>query len=223
MTALGPNARALVQASRKALRATPTDRERIEAALRARLGTSALPPDSGVAPISSTASWPVVAGAAVGLCVAGAAAFLALRPATSVRVPQAQTASPSARTAPPSAAPALAPIVPAPARAPASAPRVSPHVRDRLGEEVALLSRATSQLRAGHAGAALAIIAEHQRKFPSGTLAEERRAARVQALCALGRVREGRSELLRLAPQSPAAARAEQVCDDAAGAASDRR
>jgi hypothetical protein len=87
--------------------------------------------------------------------------------------------------------------------------------RDRLAEEVALLSRATKALRAGRAAEALRALDEHQSKFPRGALSEERRAAKAEALCSLGRVREGRAELGRLAPQSPAAARAKQVCDSA--------
>jgi hypothetical protein len=89
----------------------------------------------------------------------------------------------------------------------------APSGRDRLAEEVALLSRATKALRAGRAGEALRALDEHQSRFPRGALSEERRAAKAEALCSLGRVSEGRAELGRLAPQSPAAARAKQVCD----------
>jgi hypothetical protein len=58
---------------------------------------------------------------------------------------------------------------------------------DRLAQEVAILSRATSELHAGRPANALKAIDEHARKFPNGLLVEERRAARTQALCALGR------------------------------------
>jgi hypothetical protein len=219
MTDLNPKAHALMQAGRAALRATSADRERIEAQLRTRLGTDALPHDSGVAHTSSSASWQSVAGVASGICVLGAVAFFALRPASRAAVPQVRdSAVPEAQSAaydpPPTAADVPARVAPAPEGVPApeTPTGTTPRVRDRLAREVALLSRATSELRAGHAAAALKTLAEHQRSFPNGTLREERRAAEAQALCALGRVREGRAELAQLAAGSPAAARTQQVC-----------
>jgi hypothetical protein len=229
MTDLSPKARALMQSGRGALRATNADRERIEALLRTRLGSDALPHEPGVAQASSRLSWQAVAGVAGGICVLGAVAFVALRPAA--HAPAAPARSPVVAAPqsaplepPPTAAGVPAPVAPAPdavsaAETPDSQP---PRVRDRLAREVALLSRATSELRAGHAAAALKILAEHRRSFPNGTLREERRAAEAQALCSLGRVREGRAELAQLAPGSPAAARAEQACAPASSAAGDR-
>ena len=67
--------------------------------------------------------------------------------------------------------------------------------RDGLAEEVALLSRAETELRAGRPAKALLVLAEHQRKFPRGALAEERTAARIQALCALGLRDEANAQL----------------------------
>jgi hypothetical protein len=227
MTALDPNARALIEAGRRALRSSAGDRERIEAALRARLGDAALPPGAGVTQAATTASWQVLTGAAIGVCVLAGVAFYALRPAPSAPAPDARPAThrpaPQTPADPPSAVPE--PAVPAhsivpPATPPASA---SPRARDALAREVALLSRATSALRAGHPAAALKTLADHQRRFPTGALVEERRAAKAQALCLLGRVGEGRAELARLTPQSPAAATAQQVCDGAVSAAPDRK
>jgi len=228
MTALDPKARALVEAGRRALRSTAGDRERIEAALRARLGDAALPPDAGVTQVATTASWQALTGAAIGVCVLAGVALYALRPAPSAPAPDARPAThrPAPQTTPadpPSAVPERAApahsIVP-PSTPPASA---SPRARDALAREVALLSRATSALRAGHPAAALRTLADHQRHFPTGALVEERRAAKAQALCLLGRVGEGRAELARLTPQSPAAATAQQVCDGAVSAAPDRK
>jgi hypothetical protein len=228
MTALTPKARALIQSGRSALRATTADRERIEAALRVRLGSDALPHDNGITPAASSASWQTVAGVATGVCVLGALAFLVLRPAASAPVPRSAAPAPAQHAPsdqPPTAAALPEPVAPAPEALSASETPTTPapRVRDRLGREVALLSRAASELRAGHAAAALRTLAEHRRSFPNGTLSEERRAAEAQALCLLGRVREGRAELAQLAPGSPAAARAEQVCAPDASVAVDHK
>lgn len=75
-----------------------------------------------------------------------------------------------------------------------------------------MLSRATTQLRAGQAAKALRALDEHQRRFPAGALTEDRRAAKAQALCLSGQVAKGRAELKLLLPQSPGAARAKEVC-----------
>lgn len=212
MTDLSPKARALIDASRQVLRATHGDRERIEATLRARLGADALPPEtSPPATTTSGTSWPIASGVAVGVCVLGAVCYLALRPSASAPAPRSERAPLVSRPAssPPTAADEP-PTATTAASKPPTAP--SPVARDRLGKEVALLSRATSELRAGNAAAALRVLDEHERKFPSGKLSEERRGAKAQALCLLGRVSAGRAELSHLAPGSPAAARAEQVC-----------
>jgi hypothetical protein len=74
--------------------------------------------------------------------------------------------------------------------------------RDTLSEEVAILSRAEKELLSGRASRALSLLNEHERKYRNGVLTEERIAARIQALCALGRVTEADSQLLKLSPQS---------------------
>jgi hypothetical protein len=228
---LDPSARALIEAGRRALRSSAGDRERIEAALRARLGDAALPPDAAVTQVATTASWQALTSAAIGVCVLAGVAFYALRPTPAAPAPDArprpQQPVPQAMPADPSPQTHAAAPEPAPTRAvvSASAPPAAsaPRTRDALAREVALLSRATSELRAGRPAAALKVLADHQRRFPTGALGEERRAAKAQALCLLGRIDEGRGELARLAPQSPAAVAAEQVCDGAVSAAADRK
>jgi len=229
---LDPKARALVEAGRRAFRSTAVDRERIEAALRARLGDAALPADAGVTQVASTASWPALTGAAIGVCVLAGVAFYALRPTPSAPKPDARPAAhqPAAQVMPadpPANATAAVPDSAATVQSvvPASTPpaALSPRARDALAREVALLSRATSALRAGRPAAALKALADHQRRFPTGILVEERRAARAQALCLLGRAGEGRAEIARLTPQSPAAATAQQICDGAVSASTDRK
>jgi hypothetical protein len=84
-----------------------------------------------------------------------------------------------------------------------------------LALEVAILSRASSDLYGGRPANALKALEEHQRRFPAGALAEERTAARIRALCALGRVNEAQTDLTMLSrstPDSPHLARARKVC-----------
>jgi hypothetical protein len=68
---------------------------------------------------------------------------------------------------------------------------------------VAILSQAERALRAAKYQEALRLLDEHRRKFPNGALAQERSAARAQALCGLGRVSDAQAELARLAKVSP--------------------
>ena len=88
----------------------------------------------------------------------------------------------------------------------------SHHGRDNLSEEVAILSRAETELHAGRPAVALRLLDEHERKFGNGLLAEERIAARVQALCALGRTTEADAQLARLSPKSLHGEQARQAC-----------
>lgn len=217
---MSPKAAALLRAGREALRPSTADRERVTAALRVRLGHAALPLAVGASTsFFARSAWAKVSavGAAVGL--AGGLTFLALREPTHppLRGPLHQidlaTEAGTAQPAPKAPASAAAPPLAAAAPAVSSAPTRTR--ADRLAEEVAILSRATSELHSGRPAGALRALDEHQRKFPRGLLVEERRAARVQALCALGRKSEAKPELERLvksAPQSPTTLRAKQVC-----------
>jgi hypothetical protein len=64
--------------------------------------------------------------------------------------------------------------------------------RESFAAELDLLHRAQAELGRRNFGAALALIAEHARRFPNGRLAEEREALRVRSLAASGRVDEAR-------------------------------
>jgi hypothetical protein len=226
MAALDQEANAIVEAGRRALQATSSDRDRIEATLRARLGLAALPLDVSAKPIAPSVFWRFGPGAAIGMCLVGCALFFALRahhnvvalgagatlqpsPSVPITAPAAATDSPSelAGTV------AAVPTVSATAAPVAMLPSGSARQEDRLAQEVGLLLRATSALGAGRAGEALRALNEHQRRFPNGILSQERSAAKAQALCSLGQLSEGRAELAHLTPQSPAANRAKQVCD----------
>jgi hypothetical protein len=120
------------------------------------------------------------------------------------------------------ALPAAAPTTDIPATAPlpaaTSTARSSAQLRasDQLAEEVRILSRAETELHAGRFAGALRLLDEHQRRFPRGTLAEERLGARARVLCALGRLAEASDELRQLAPGSLHEGRAREACARAA-------
>ncbi len=222
MGSLNQDASAVVRAGRSALRATSADRERVEAALNARLGPHAFPPSTPVASSARMLALRAIAATAIGACVVGAV-FLASKPGPGgppagapvagqlVRgpaLPGATNPAPVAAVEQP-ATPTAADAAERTSQPPSSAPRRP----DALTQEVALLSRAVAALNAGRAGEALTTLNEHQRQFPHGILGAERQAAQAQALCSLGRVSQGRAELAHLSPRSPAAGRAKQVCD----------
>jgi hypothetical protein len=215
MNGLSPKARALISASRPALRPTPADRERIEAALRSKLGGDALPGAEGVQLTSRVATWKITAAAALGICLLGSVALRVAQPE-----PAQPTLGPPAPSALPQAPvePAAAPVLPPqptaadPTPTPKQKPRARTSAQDQLALEVELLSRATSALHAGDASHALQTLQEHQRKFPNGSLRQERSIAKAQALCSLGRLQEGRAEIELLPANAPATLRARQRC-----------
>jgi len=85
-----------------------------------------------------------------------------------------------------------------------------------LDAELALLQEVHGALQAHDGGRALRLLDEHSRRFPNGALAEESEAARVFALCELGRADEARDvagRFLREHPRSPLAPRVTRACD----------
>lgn len=224
MTELSPEARALFDAGRRSLQPTEADRARVLAALSGQVGGLDAPKSAGGAGASAAVKgvgWRGLTALAVGLGVAGTA-VVGLRqhePAPAAPI-QARASAPLAPPAPP-AAPELG-VAPAASDAPAAEASAQPaaakrtgasaQASDRLSEEVAILSQAERDLHAGHYQSALRLLDEHQRKFPHGTLAQERVAARVQALCGLGRVKEAERALGRLSPNSPHEGTAKAAC-----------
>ncbi len=210
MSDLSPKAQALVSSGRAALLPSGEDRERVLGVLRARLAA----PVPAIAP---RGLWVAASAAVIG---AGVAAALSLSPsnaptptlassrlalpAVPASVPARPEAAVLASAGPATETQAAASLAPSAKRAP-----------DRLAEEVAILSQAAKDLRAGRASEALRGLSDHQRRFPTGLLAIERRAARAEALCSLGRFSEADAELAalrRAAPSSPLRVRAEQRC-----------
>lgn len=242
MSRLSPEAEQLVRAGRAVLRPSDADRERVFQGLLQQAGNlpdaSAGTPEPSGAPAASRLTLTKGAGVLAGLVVAGAGAFFTLRPAPSsdslpampaqaaivqqwAAAPELAMPSPSAVEQP--ASPLAPPPVlsvdelarEAPPRAP-STRRARRRSEDYLAREVALLSRASSELHAGRPAAALEALDEHAGSFPRGALVQERAAGRARALCALGRTREAQVELAKLPPSSPHAARAAKACSVAA-------
>jgi hypothetical protein len=135
-----------------------------------------------------------------------------LAPAVAESAPPLPSPSVSPRS---KAAPAAVVSVTAPAEdttpAAAAAPSAPTLTAAALEEEVTLLRRGKSDLERGDPASALAVVTEYQRRFPSGTLAEEAHVVRVLALCASGRKDEGRALATRLAG-SVAAERTRAAC-----------
>lgn len=159
----------------------------------------------------------IVAGAVAGSAVLGTAEEDAPPPAANdpAMVVVTSTARgdpeppPTEPPSPPFAETASAAELPRDRRA-AAAPAPSAAA---LSEEARLLKRAGSSIGADP-GAALAAIAEHQRRFPSGALTHEREVLAIRALLALGKRGEAEKRLARFArafPSSPHVARFEEA------------
>ena len=221
MSTLSPKGRDLIRAGQRAFQPTDADRERLLGALRSQLGATVLPP--GASSVATAAAvgrsvWPLLSAVVVGIGIVGGTLFFALRPGTGQDnlhgAPVVATTQVSDPVAPPSAEQPTSPAVVPPATDPPAPPAASARrAQDRLAAEVAILSRATRDLRAGLPAEALKALDEYRRKFPKGLLSEEQRAARAQSLCALGRFDEANEKLALLAPQSPLAVQAKQFCD----------
>ncbi len=227
MPNLSPEAEELVRAVKTAYRPSDADRLRVLDALRTRLGDAAVLGIGQSAVSAGGGFWTPVSGlTSVALVVIGGGAlWLALRarPASPSPAPR-EVSSAVTPPAPPLAAKSPAPAASEPAeetaarpasQAAAVRPAPSRRLRDGLSDEVAILSRAETELHSGRPESALKALDEHERKFGRGVLAEERTAARVQALCALGRTAEADAQLARLArlaPRSPHTERARQAC-----------
>ena len=103
-------------------------------------------------------------------------------------------------------------------------PIVAPAIRtsnrpatDRLLDEAQALAKVQDALNRHDANAALSLIDEQNRQFPSGQLRVERAAARVLALCSAGRSTEAnqaRVDFIATYPDSPLTKRVIAACED---------
>lgn len=196
---------------------TSRDAAQVDAAL-ARVTASAGTAGGGGAAASSTTSKLGLVGGLVGILgVVGIVALVPAREPAASRPITTQTAVTSpepiappvvvetAREAPASAATASA-ATPEVDEAPqergdrrtssavSSRPTRSsepPPPASTLKAELELLQRARGALRRGRADEALEIVQQHRREYPSSSIADERDATEVSALCALGRLDAG--------------------------------
>jgi hypothetical protein len=206
MSDLSPELKELVLAGKRAASPSDADSARILAALRGRLGDAALlGPETGQATAGSSSGFAFgkVAGIGIaGLAIVGGLWFFTARsprvvssgsqssPSVAATISAETAAIPVAMASSAPVSPQLDETVPSGKLERSDARAVaSHHARDNLSEEVAILSRAETDLHSGKPEAALRLLNEHERRFGNGLLAEERIAARVQALCALRRSR----------------------------------
>jgi hypothetical protein len=233
-----PDAAALIRAGRAAFRPDAADRDRVLQSLKDRLGDAALldgpgPGEVGHAAAAARVSlrvtklWGGLAALAVGTgVIVGARLWTRDLPRTgaapavsSIREvePEASATIASANEESPASEPPRLEHTSSALRGP---PRTAPARTASLAEEVRLLSRAERQLSDGFGEEALTTLAEHEHRFPRGELAEERMAARVEALCSLARRTDARAELTRLARAYPKSAHldsAQRFCGDGMG------
>ena len=125
------------------------------------------------------------------------------------------------RAAPPRAAEPTTEPEPAPPAPPAAAAPAAPAAVDPLEAETRGLGAAHGALKDGDPAKALALLDAQSTAYADGQLREERAAARILALCKLGRADEARALAARFLadnPRSPLADRVRGAC-----AASDPR
>jgi hypothetical protein len=122
------------------------------------------------------------------------------------RIATSASAAPTARTE-------VAPATSSPAEVARTAPARAPRVQLlEEGRALALVQRALSEHRGGEA---LLLLDQQNESYPTGALAPERAAAKVIALCEVGRRVEARSAAERFAqawPESPLVGRVLETC-----------
>jgi hypothetical protein len=226
MEPLDPGLQRLVDAERREVEPTLEERQRVARSLSTRVGVGF----GAALGLSAKAAGAAAASSSVGLALKVSVALLVAGSAALVVVPRwTQREAPPARAAlsvPPAmshtAPPALpdatsTPLQLAPSAktddvpAPAKLGGAATHALPPLAEEARLLKQAQQALRAGEPQAALTALAEHQRRFPRGQLTLERSAARVTALCALGRTPQALSAAEAFLQQHPQSGLSQQV------------
>ncbi len=235
-----PIDRSLIDAALPALESTDADKARVRRAVLGAIASSATVASAASAQ-ATTAAASTSAGVGLGFGLAwkvglGIVAIGAVAGAVSLgvgtHVPEHEIA--------PSLAPSVrepadvdeAPVEPPAATAPAIAAPPNPVVRrerphatavsttppsasapevDSVLEEARLVARANAAIESHDGATALAILAEHARRFPEGQLREERFADRILALCETGDVERARREAASFLNVFPASLHAETI------------
>jgi hypothetical protein len=238
MNELSFGAKTLIARARAADGPGPERRARVKRALVASLvgasatiGTASSVAAAGL-PVAAAAKVTLTAGTiALWLGMGAALGTIASAPAVVVRLVESEP-PPGAVQAPPDPAPAKAVVEPAkvveaPVEEAPSAPPEDQVARPQakvaepivappsLSEETRLLEAAQRELASGRPASALELLDEHAARHPGGALTEERTAARVLSLCALGRTDEARRSaraFLAASPRSPLIPRLRGSC-----------
>jgi hypothetical protein len=196
---------------------------RIRAGLEPRLAAA------GAGPRSSRPAWLGLGAAVLGVC-AGAlwltsAPPVSVPPSRPVVVLEPTKPASEAPAVPPAALEVAPPLAPSASAAPPkarpaaslSAAKAAPSaaIEDAAAEELTLVRQMQQALRAGNAGQALSLADVHARRFPRGTLAEEREGVRAVARCKLAPPGD-RADILDAFSHrfgsSPYASRVKQAC-----------
>jgi hypothetical protein len=237
---LGPQARRIVDAARHGDDPDAAARARIHAALVRRMGVGAAVATAAVTTTTAAKASSALAGAtglggalfgkalvALAIVSAVGTGSYAIKRARKVHAPtEHETVSVVATVARPAA-----PVVTVVAKAavaivtsaaptatiavatakPVAAPTVPAPVPDDVASEVAVLREAHAALQAGDPSRALSVLDAAKK---TGSLAQERAAVRVLALCALGRsdARAAADRFLSGNPSSPLASRIRTAC-----------
>lgn len=241
MTDLSPKARALLARTSQGFEPRPADRERVRAAIHARVGAAAAAGAALSLPAAAMRGHSVRGlltkvglGAPLAKLLASFGVLAVVALALVLRrerpVQDEPRASPVASMSPPLAPVPLPSSIDDEPRVPVvdvaslpsarpKAPLVSPSTVNveagSIEDEIALLREAQGAARALDDVHALGLLDAHARRFPSGVLAEERDAARIFALCHLGRgdeARKARAAFLAAHPDSPHIARVREAC-----------
>ena len=149
----------------------------------------------------------------------GTAGFFALQITAEPAAPRAvatQAAAPRPAPSEPVASVTLEPVPRVESSAPAARPSSRPQNASlRLQDEAALLAEVQGALRNGQAAVALGKLDSYDRRFPGGMLRSEADAARVFALCGVGKSERARAAAARFVqryPNAPATARVQSAC-----------